>query len=289
MTRYVFVRYELRPRVERAVRRVIGLPAAPPNRSSRITVPVKGGEFFQLQSRDAADVQADRDRWHHEPRHARLLSSALDRAEDLLLFDPVHEIRDRVQRHVLVPRRRQRAFVAILEARELHWSPWHLGYGGTDTHIDGRLHTPDGTHTIALDLSCFGDEAHWARDALIHGGIMHTQPLHGTPSGGTPRLIVPAAHLGRGMMISALKLWYMQMADEPQGHWAAREGRLPEFVVDEPIVAADDDRARRKELAAIRALNKALRAADRDPYGHARERWARFDVTLEDLLVPEPA
>lgn len=267
-------------RLHALTRRSVGLAATPPDPSSLVFTPTGDG-LNALTIKTPEQTAADTDAWHAAPRHARMIDGAFAAAERVIDLDVVDGARRQLRRARYAHRQRQ-ALNAMLDAEQLHWRPYHWAAAGDCQHVDGRLFA--GTRQLTLDISCAGDSLYWAREAVTLGGV-----LEEGPDRRVRQIVLPTQMLGRGLIETALKLWYMDHASLRQGHWTVRRRALPTITVESPWEddSPDTPQAADAERAAIAAFNAELIAAAAD--ARCVHAWALHGVTLEDLLVPEPS
>ncbi len=267
-------------RLHRLARRTLKLAPTAPDPSPIVFTPTGDG-YSSVMLKAPDQVAADTEAWHAEPRRGRIVDALFARVDGVIGCELPPAL-PRSIKHLQADQRRRRALDAIMSAPRLQWLAYHWAGAGESPHIDGRLVA--GQHTLPFDISCVGDLQGWARESVSYGSVLEDRGERRVR-----QLVLPTMTLGRGMIESALALWYMEHASYRQGHWAITQRTLPVIDVDQPW---EDDSPRTPaaaaaERAAIEAFNAELQvAAGTD--GVVRG-WARHGVELEDLLVPMPS
>jgi hypothetical protein len=221
----------------RRARRLLGLPAEPPNIVGMLYIPIYGrpGIGGRLGSLSDEERERERARYHAEDFRARLAST---------LADTPPRLRSKLgdARWALNRYRAQRAFA---NARTLYYTS-HYIHPEDDQGIDGYFDLGPNL-SLSLEICTSNVLKRYAKAEWAGGEVTHSQSS--TILGSyQPWLVVPGKKLTDELIAEAIRRWYQDRFEFVQGHWSQRQQRLPKVVVNLEWQSKADQRREHEEV-----------------------------------------
>jgi len=213
--------------LETASRRLLGLPGDAPDPSGFTFEPAeehpRWGKLSKMVEVPETEQERNLRAWHLEGRRGRFVNALTHQVHHL-----GYTMKYRSPAGMITwPVERRLFWHEFGQAREIKWVAWHSSVEGETTAIDGRIELPSGRQ-MGFDISCVGDEVHWANEAWSRGDSAADR----TESWGCRTAVLPTQVLTAALLRTALRAWYVSRFEWVQGHWSNVEGKLPEFIID---------------------------------------------------------
>jgi hypothetical protein len=201
-------------------RRLLGLPATPPNITGGLFIPIDGkpGIGGRMGFLSAEERALEAERYHAEGFRARLAT--------FLAYVP-----QRARHRMMTVKetvRQARAARALARARVLRYTSPYIHAVG-DLGVEGYFDLGNNLG-FGLEITTATAMERYAADEWERGGVIHAESS--LLFGPEPWVAVPGTRLTDELIREAIVRWYQDRFHFVQGHWSQREHALPEIVVD---------------------------------------------------------
>lgn len=160
-------------------------------------------------------------------------------------------------RHAFLPDTLRQRLIEreLTEARTLRYTSHYVHTKGETSEVEGYFALKSGPYSLdVLTPRFLSDIAEEQWDAGELGYAPNARAL-----------IVPGDFLDDEIVLEALKRWYIERYSWKYDHWAIRESRLPDIVVDLAWSEPEGERVSGREL--LKEHNERLRDARFRPFG----------------------